>query len=342
MDILNTKIKNILTEKTLKVRPENIKKDVSILGITGTYTADADATANDIKTGKTAYVNGNKITGEFNGVDTSDADATAGNILNNKTAYVDGTKLTGSMPNNGSLSYTPSDSSQSIPAGYTSGGTVAATDITTLNDYQSCLEIADAILEGVPPYIEVEYIESSGSQYIATGINVGDIELRFQAKVMGTESRWQQDGFMWSSYYNNNYGLGDFYGDSQNGRFNIYWGNNQSINTNISFSPNVAYVVDCTFDKTSYDVTVDNSNFTGTHSSWYPSNAPLVLFKRGNNSQYPFYGRIYYCKIYCDDVLTRDFIPVKDLNGVACMYDKVSETFFYNQGTGTFTPGGEI
>ena len=37
MDALNTKIKSILTEKTLKVRPENIKKDISILGITGTY-----------------------------------------------------------------------------------------------------------------------------------------------------------------------------------------------------------------------------------------------------------------------------------------------------------------
>ena len=37
MDILNTKIKNILTEKNTKIKPENIKKDVNILGITGTY-----------------------------------------------------------------------------------------------------------------------------------------------------------------------------------------------------------------------------------------------------------------------------------------------------------------
>ena len=37
MDILNTKINNILTEKTLKIRPENIKKNVTAFGITGTY-----------------------------------------------------------------------------------------------------------------------------------------------------------------------------------------------------------------------------------------------------------------------------------------------------------------
>lgn len=35
MDVLNTKIENILTEKTLKIRPENIKSGVNILGING-------------------------------------------------------------------------------------------------------------------------------------------------------------------------------------------------------------------------------------------------------------------------------------------------------------------
>ncbi len=37
MDALNTKIKNILAEKATKIIPENIKKDVKILGITGNY-----------------------------------------------------------------------------------------------------------------------------------------------------------------------------------------------------------------------------------------------------------------------------------------------------------------
>ena len=96
MDSLITKIKSVKTEKTLKVKPENIKKDVSIFGITGTYTSDANATANDIVTGKTAYVNGSKITGQFAGVDTSDATATASDIVTNKTAYVNGQKITGS------------------------------------------------------------------------------------------------------------------------------------------------------------------------------------------------------------------------------------------------------
>ena len=37
--------------------------------------------------------------------------------------------------------------------------------------------------------------------------------------------------------------------------------------------------------------------------------------------------------------LTRDFIPVLDLDGVPCMYDQVTKQMFYNSGTGNFLYG---
>lgn len=42
---------------------ENIKSGVTISGVTGTFTNDGTATASDILTGKTSYVNGGKVTG---------------------------------------------------------------------------------------------------------------------------------------------------------------------------------------------------------------------------------------------------------------------------------------
>ena len=66
-----------------------------------------------------------------NYVDTTDADAAAGQILADRTAYVNGEKITGSMPSNGGVSKTMDGltvTSVTIPAGYTTGGTVSLTD----------------------------------------------------------------------------------------------------------------------------------------------------------------------------------------------------------------------
>lgn len=57
------KVTQNLTTVDADLTAANIKTGVEILGVTGTYTNDADAANTEIVNGKTAYVNGTKLTG---------------------------------------------------------------------------------------------------------------------------------------------------------------------------------------------------------------------------------------------------------------------------------------
>ena len=92
-------------------------------------TGDTLISANQLVSGVKAHArSGAPITGtNTNDANTSDANATASQILSGATAYVQGSKVTGTMTNNGAVSGTISsrDQSYTVPAGYHDGsGTV--------------------------------------------------------------------------------------------------------------------------------------------------------------------------------------------------------------------------
>ena len=183
-------------------------------------------------------------------------------------------------------------------------------------------------------YKRLEYIEGTGTQYIDTN---------YKPYKTTTELRFQ-----YPSTPDNGLTLCGVYNASNNRYYVLFY----STSTGISCSDrsNVTTSLKNPIDNNIHTIIYNDSNnkvfFDGiekcTVSNLTKQSAyPLYLFaRRGSNvAEVISLGRIYYCKIWEEKTLVRNFIPVEDNNGVACLYDIVSKTSFYNQGTGNFIKG---
>ena len=101
------------------------------------------------------FVYGDVLIGySFNGITVANNNLifNSSNILSGNTFYTNQLQpIMGSMLNNGELNFTPSAQEQTIPEGYTSGGTVAAVDYSnTLSpeEYTTALNTAKQIKGG--------------------------------------------------------------------------------------------------------------------------------------------------------------------------------------------------
>lgn len=89
-------------------------------------------------------------------------------------------------------------------------------------------------------------------------------------------------------------------------------------------------------------MTVNGVTTTGALRGKQTIFSNILLFK-ANPAEKNYVGKIYYLKIWDNDVLVRDLVPAKRLsdNSVG-MYDTVEGKFYTNAGTGTFTTGSVV
>lgn len=185
------------------------------------------------------------------------------------------------------------------------------------------------------PYdAEVEYLESTGTQYIDTGIygsNNSKVEVDLQLLELGESKA------VFGCYSATNIGLYLYQaGGSSVGKWQFGFGwnaNNGTTDTNRHFFvfDNFKVKIDGTII-----LSVTPRNFTTTHT--------LLMFNMHNNSGgiYSATGmRLFSCKLYNGDTLVRDLIPVR-VGTVGYMYDKVSGKLFANKGTGNFILGPDV
>lgn len=185
---------------------------------------------------------------------------------------------------------------------------------------------------------QLEYIESTGTQYIDTGVYVNsnfEWEMDFQFTDVST-SMWSGTGETTSA------SMGICAGISYN-YFLIGVNNGTWSSKETSFLKDTSrHTLDFKSGSQSIDGTqVANFVFNSTQGkNTFPLATFCTLWGTGPTS-YSNYCKmkIYSCKIYDNNVLIRDYIPALDYNNVVCLYDKVTKTCFYNQGTGEFLGG---
>lgn len=195
-------------------------------------------------------------------------------------------------------------------------------------------------------YTEVEYIESTGEQYIDTGITGTNENL-------GIDVTW--------AFSNNNANMCIFSSRSAqtSNSFTLFWlktasnkirfdttgqpyfanGVNESASDDIfNFNyKSAAGAISTLTNKTTGQIQTLNTGKLTTFST-----NPLYLFASRDNGAVGSSIKMYSCQIYDSNTPIRNFIPVIDPLGHACMYDMVGKKAYYNQGSGEFTYGRKI
>ena len=207
--------------------------------------------------------------------------------------------------------------------------------VMTEEEYNRCENISNIILVGdTKLYRELEYIESTGSEYINTGIKENVccmLEFEFmptglkmvsQSYLSGTVDNFTfaasgTENTVYLRYRTSEKFYATAIDTSVKNKFNIM-NNNIILNNTIMSSVNTNYSV-------------------GTNSN------NIIIFDCASLNRRAKM-RFYSLKLYGKNKnLLRDFIPVKNnATGKAGLYDKVEDKFYGNSGTGDFIMGGVV
>lgn len=179
-------------------------------------------------------------------------------------------------------------------------------------------------------YTLLEYIESTGTQYIDTGFKptgnsrvVCDIQLsKTGVWLYGARHTATDRTFM-----------------------TVAMTDNYRSDYNNSYSLNIPYDMTdrVTIDKNKGSMTIGTQTVSYEDADF--SCAYNLYIFAGNSAGTPstFSSmKLFYCKVYDNGVLIRDYVPCQGPSGDIGLYDTENNQFYGNAGTGTFTAGPEI
>lgn len=178
-------------------------------------------------------------------------------------------------------------------------------------------------------YTKLEYIESTGTQYISTGITPTEntkIVIEFNSSsssgvVFGQDSGYKVNAFMFAMTV-------------------VVF---DSTKKDISISANAKHTVQVAPKA----FKVDNGSSQYIYANKVKAAYPMFLFGNNRNGKFSegVAMKLYSFKVYENDVLIADYIPCRNDNttgiyvGAIGLWDDVNNLFYPNAGTGTFIAG---
>lgn len=181
-------------------------------------------------------------------------------------------------------------------------------------------------------YTQVEYIESSGTQYIDTGFKPNQ-DTRVVAKAKYTSVSGSV--CLFGTRYATNAERYEFFASSNSFRTSY-----NTIATAIGTANTNVIDIDKNKNVTSINGTIVS---TYTYAAFQCANN-LYLFADNQNGTVSMFSSavVYSFQIYDNNTLVRDYVPCVNADGVAGLYDAVNGVFYGNAGTGSFSAGESL
>lgn len=187
-------------------------------------------------------------------------------------------------------------------------------------------------------FVQIEYIESSGTQYIDTGFKP-DSNTKIVAEMAYVRFDNNTCGLVGSS---GSAGIEFYYYSSTSSQRYIYMFNSTDNNSaNAPLALGTKLYIDLA--KTNATVTVDGTVYTMTPSSSTNFTASYTLhihtLWRNGAALLPSSSRTYSFMVYDNGTLVREYIPCVSNSGEVGLYDIIGKQFYGNSGSGSFLRG---
>lgn len=184
-------------------------------------------------------------------------------------------------------------------------------------------------------YQEVEYIQSSGAQYIDSGVlSKSGIKVSMRAALTSLSGAHNLFGALESGQR--------LFVQYENSLLFAYGAWNS---TNANIQQNVFYDFVADFSAGRQSLTVDGATvYTGTSNTQISLTKTVYLaaLNLAGTADIFASAKIASCQIYDNNVLIRDFVPCyRKSDGAIGLYDLVNGSFYANAGGGTFTKGAD-